>query len=311
MINVRLKTKVASRTRELVTAHDELDNYLKLINHYVITCTIGNDGLMQIVSDALCSITGYRPQELIGKRHEMLLHPDNDMDILLNVRKHMEARQFSSGEVAYKCKNGRKIWLDYDLAPRLDEQGKPIGFTAVFIDITVKKDIETLSLTDSLTGLPNRRQLDETVEKIMANAERHTRPFSVVLVDLDKFKQVNDNYGHQVGDEILRETGQILLENTRKGDTAGRWGGEEFIIICPETDANAATHLAEHLRRIIEAHPFDKIDHQTASFGVAQWSAGESYKQLLKRADQALYQGKAQGRNCVVTAVPHVDAHSE
>ncbi len=311
IINFRLKSKVTARTRELQTAHNELDNYLKLINHYVITCTIGNDGLMQIVSDALCSITGYSPQELIGQRHEMLLHPDNDLDILLNVRKHMEARQFSSGEVAYQCKNGQKIWLEYDLAPRLDEQGEPIGFTAVFIDITVKKDIETRSLTDSLTGLPNRRQLDETVEKIMANAERHTRPFSVVLVDLDKFKQVNDNYGHQVGDEILKETGRILLENTRKGDTPGRWGGEEFIIICPETDANAATHLAEHLRDIIANHPFDKIDLQTASFGVAQWGVGESYKQLLKRADQALYQGKAQGRNCVVTAASHQKTHTE
>ena len=304
VINFRLKAEVTSRTLELQTTHNELDSYLKLINRYVITSTIGNDGRMHIVSDALCLITGYSPQQLIGKQHEILLHPDNDPEILLDIRKHIETRQFSSGEVAYRSKNGRKIWLEYDLAPRVDEQGELTDYTAVFIDITVKKEIETLSLTDSLTGLPNRRQLDEVIEKIMANAERHTRPFSVVLIDLDKFKQVNDNYGHQVGDDILQEIGRILLGNTRKGDTAGRWGGEEFIILCPETDVKAATQLAEHLRGIIENHLFDQVDRQTASFGVAQWDASESYKQLLKRADQALYQAKGQGRNCVGTAAP-------
>lgn len=307
IINFRLKAEVTSRTLELQTANNELDSYLKLINHYVITGTIGNDQRIQIVSDALCAITGYSAQELIGKKHQMLLHPDNDPELMLDVLKHMKARQFSSGEVAYLSKNGRKIWLEYDLAPRLDEQGMPNGFTSVYIDITVKKDIEALSLTDSLTGLPNRRQLDETIEKIMANADRHKRSCSIVLLDLDKFKQVNDIHGHQVGDEVLQTTGKILLENTRKGDTAGRWGGEEFIIVCPETDLKAAEKLAENLRRIIESHTFNKIGHQTASFGVAQWDIGESYKQLLKRADQALYQGKAQGRNCVVTAATPQD----
>ena len=145
----------------------------------------------------------------------------------------------------------------------------------------------------------------------MANAERYARPFSVVLIDLDKFKQVNDTYGHQVGDEVLQETGRILRENTRKADTAGRWGGEEFILVCPETDIKAAEKLAENLRQVIEKHRFDKIDRQTASFGGAQWDIGESYKQLLKRADQALYQGKAQGRNCVVTAAPPQGASPE
>jgi diguanylate cyclase (GGDEF)-like protein len=219
----------------------------------------------------------------------------------------METRQFSSGEVAYQTSGGQKIWLQYDLAPRFDEHGEISAYTAVYIDITVKKDIETLSLTDSLTGLPNRRQLDETIATLMANAERYERPFSVVLIDLDSFKQVNDNFGHQVGDEVLQETGRILLDNTRKADTAGRWGGEEFIVVCPETDLHAATQVAEHLRGIIENHPFEKIKHQTASFGVAQWSPGESYQHLLNRADRALYQAKEQGRNCVISAAPAVD----
>jgi diguanylate cyclase (GGDEF)-like protein/PAS domain S-box-containing protein len=248
--------------------------------------------------------TGYSAQELIGNQHQMLLHPDVDAEILLDVARQMDARQFSPGEIAYQSKNGRKIWLEYDMAPRLDQLGELAGYTAVYIDITVKKETETLSLTDSLTNLPNRRQLDETIEKIMANAERHTRPFSIILIDLDKFKQVNDNYGHQVGDEILQETGRILLENTRKGDTAGRWGGEEFIVVCPETNGEAAERLANHLRGIIENHPFEKFDRQNASFGVAQWGAGESYQHLLKRADQALYHAKEQGRNRVVPAAP-------
>ncbi len=307
VINFRLKAEVTARTRELQTTHNELSNYLKLINRYVITSTIDEDGRMQVVSDALCFITGYSAEELLGNRHDMLQHPDNDPEIILQIRKHIEEQQFWSGEMAYQSKFGRKIWLEYELAPLLNEQGDLTGYTTVYIDITVKKDIETLSLTDSLTGLPNRRQLDETIGRIMANAERHQRPFSVVLMDLDKFKRVNDNYGHQVGDDILQNTGQILLQHTRKGDTAGRWGGEEFLIACPESDVDGAKQLAGYLRNIIKNHQFDKIDRQTCSFGVAQWSTGESYEQLLERCDRALYQAKKQGRNCVVTASPQTE----
>jgi diguanylate cyclase (GGDEF)-like protein/PAS domain S-box-containing protein len=307
VINYRLKAQVSIRTRQLQSAHNELGNYLKLINRYVITSTIGTDGRIQVVSDALCFITGFSQEELVGNKHEMLQHPDHDADIIIEVREQIKIQQFWSGEITYRSKYGRKIWLEYEVAPLLDEHGDLAGYTTVYIDITVKKDIETLSLTDSLTGLPNRRQLDETINKIMASAERHQRPFSLVLMDLDKFKLVNDNYGHQVGDDILQTTGKILLENTRKGDTAGRWGGEEFLIVCPESDIEGALQLADYLRNIIEHHQFDAIDRQTCSFGVAQWTAGESYQQLLVRCDRALYKAKEQGRNCVVNALPQTD----
>jgi diguanylate cyclase (GGDEF)-like protein/PAS domain S-box-containing protein len=302
MINFRLKSEVAARTLDLQTAHNKLGNYLKLINRYVKTTTIGNDERIQVVSDALCFSTGYSRDELIGEKYGILLHPDNLPEVIQNFRDNIDDEQSWSGEVLCKSKYGRKIWLEYQLEPVVDEQKNITGYTAVYIDITDKKNIETLSLTDSLTGLPNRRQLDETISKIKANAERHKRPFSVILIDLDKFKAVNDTFGHQVGDDILQHTGQILLENTRKGDTAGRWGGEEFMIACPETTEKDATQLADYLRGIIEKYPFDIINRQTASFGVAQWHEGESYEQLLKRADVALYDAKAQGRNCVVTA---------
>ena len=304
IINYRLKIEVASRTSELQAAHNALGNYLKLINRYVITSTIGKDGCMQVVSDALCSITGYSAEELIGNRHEILQHPDNDPNIVPQIRKDLDHKQFWSGEILYKSKLGRKIWLQYELAPLLDEHGDIIGYTTVYIDITVKKDIETLSLTDSLTGLPNRRQLDDSIAKTMATAERHKRPLSIALLDLDKFKRVNDNHGHQVGDDVLKNAGKILLKHTRKGDIAGRWGGEEFLIICPETDIDGVKQLADYLRSTIEHHTFDKIDRQTCSVGVAQWTEGESFEQLLERTDRALYQAKEQGRNRVEKAEP-------
>lgn len=162
--------------------------------------------------------------------------------------------------------------------------------------------LQNLAVTDALTKVGNRAKLDESLTKILLLAERYQQSFSIMLLDVDHFKEINDQYGHLVGDAVLQDIAQLLQENIRTVDTIGRWGGEEFLIICPEQTTASSYLLAEKLRVLIAEYPFAHIDKLSCSFGVSSYQANDSSHQLIKRADIALYQAKKQGRNCVVLA---------
>lgn len=160
--------------------------------------------------------------------------------------------------------------------------------------------LEILSNTDKLTGIYNRLKLDDILEHEKKQFDRFARPLSIIMLDLDLFKKVNDNYGHKAGDETLRAICKIILEQKRDSDVFGRWGGEEFLLVCPETDIDGARALAEKLRKAIEVYEFPIITSMTASFGVAQFEKHDSIVKVFDRADHALYIAKESGRNKVV-----------
>jgi diguanylate cyclase (GGDEF)-like protein len=164
---------------------------------------------------------------------------------------------------------------------------------------------EMRAASDSLTGLPNRRAADETLKRLAAHAGRSLTPLAAVLLDLDHFKQVNDVHGHELGDKALAAVGQILSSTLRASDFAGRYGGEEFLVLLPDTDRAAARHVAEKLRMAIERTEIAHVGPLTASFGVAAIpdDTGDA-EHLIRKADRALYAAKAGGRNRVETAVP-------
>lgn len=164
------------------------------------------------------------------------------------------------------------------------------------------EQLRLLSETDGLTGLSNRLHIDKTIHRELSRHDRYKRPLSIVMFDLDHFKSVNDTYGHQVGDELLKSIAELVAGNVRKVDDAGRWGGEEFLIVCPDTELGGAEQLAEKLRAAIAGFPFPTVGNKTASFGVAQLREDESFLELTNRTDQALYIAKANGRNCVEVA---------
>ncbi len=163
--------------------------------------------------------------------------------------------------------------------------------------------LEHIAETDQLTGIYNRKRLDEALESEIERFLRYGRPFSIILGDIDKFKNVNDSYGHQVGDEVLMQIVAILSNQLRATDTLGRWGGEEFMLICPETGKGAAMQLAEKLRGAVEEQSFVTKENQTVSFGVATCREGEKANDVVKRTDDALFEAKASGRNRVVASV--------
>ncbi|MCK3775154.1 PleD family two-component system response regulator [Ensifer sesbaniae] len=172
---------------------------------------------------------------------------------------------------------------------------------------SVQQTIE-LAVTDGLTGLHNRRYFDTHLKLLMDRAAARGRPLSICMTDIDRFKQVNDTYGHDAGDEVLREFANRIRTTVRGADLACRFGGEEFVVVMPDTSAEMAAGVAERLRLIIESLPFpvpqaDGVLKVTASMGIATLRPdADTAEALLKRADTALYQAKNEGRNRVVAA---------
>ena len=164
-----------------------------------------------------------------------------------------------------------------------------------------KKELILLSSTDYLTKLYNRKEIDLILKKSINFYKRYKDNFSVILLDIDYFKETNDEYGHLIGDQVLISFSNILNKYTREVDSIGRWGGEEFIIICQNTKKEEAIILAQKLKKIIENYKFKDIGHKTASFGVVSYNDGESLNELLLRADQAMYRSKLKGRNTVTS----------
>ena len=154
---------------------------------------------------------------------------------------------------------------------------------------------------DSLTGLANRRAVEEILAAEISRAQRFSHQLAVVLLDLDHFKDINDSFGHAAGDVMLRAVSRLLTSLARQGDSVARWGGEEFVVVLPETDLAGAYRFAERLRSTIEAHAVGDM-HTSASCGVATMLPEDSVEELLSAADQALYQAKSNGRNRTETA---------
>lgn len=165
----------------------------------------------------------------------------------------------------------------------------------------VNKKLQQLSHSDQLTGMHNRYYLHEAFENELSRYKRYQHGFAIVMLDIDHFKHINDNFGHVTGDDVIRRFGQLLCDHVREQDVVGRWGGEEFLILCPETDLAGARSLAEHLRTLIRRNDF-AIDNMnvTASFGVTDYRENEAIEACIQRADQALYQAKDGGRDRTV-----------
>jgi diguanylate cyclase (GGDEF)-like protein len=157
-----------------------------------------------------------------------------------------------------------------------------------------------LAYTDTLTSLPNRRRLYEDVYRLIALAERYGQEFCVCLFDLDHFKRLNDTHGHLVGDQVLQEVAQVARLHLRAADLFGRWGGEEFVVLLPQTRLSDAQTALERVRLALHTIALPNVHAVTASFGIAAYLPGDTSESLLHRADQALYLAKTTGRNRIV-----------
>ena len=160
------------------------------------------------------------------------------------------------------------------------------------------KNLERLAQRDPLTGALNRDGLSEQLLRL-ANRSKSVFPLSLIFIDIDYFKQINDQHGHAAGDQVLQELAGIVKDNIQREDLFARWGGEEFLLVCPMTHASEAKVIADRLRQLIEKKKWPNEIHLTSSFGIAECAAGEAISESIKRADEAMYRAKQEGRNRV------------
>ena len=160
-------------------------------------------------------------------------------------------------------------------------------------------EMENLAVTDKLTKLYNRHKTDKVLSDEVNRSKRYDNSFGVVLLDIDDFKRINDVYGHSTGDITIKEFSTILSKAARESDTVGRWGGEEFLIIIPESNKESILRFAQRLKESIQSHKFKEIGHITASMGATLYRENDTVESLIKRVDKGLYKSKNSGKNLV------------
>jgi len=178
-----------------------------------------------------------------------------------------------------------------------------LGYGLRTSSMRAEADMEKLAITDSMTGLYNRRKMFEMMQLEQTRLRRSGKSFVLVITDIDLFKTINDRFGHDCGDKVLRDVSGLMRTTLRKQDMLARWGGEEFVLLLPETDLAGARKVIEVLRQVIAEHPFTYLDMQftlTMTFGMALFDGRQTIETALKQADQLLYKGKESGRNCIM-----------
>jgi diguanylate cyclase (GGDEF)-like protein/PAS domain S-box-containing protein len=274
----------------------------KLLDKHIMSSTTDTNGVITEFSSAAAQAFEVERKSMIGKTHASVRHPSTSPKVHKELWNTILSGRPWQGELKNQTSSGKTLWIETVITPRINDQGEVYGFTQISHDITLHKAMEALSSTDSLTETHNRRKLDQLLEQQAQRYKRADEEFAIIIIDIDHFKQINDVYGHQTGDKVLIDVANSLKETGRQIDEVGRWGGEEFLVICPLTDLKGALKLAEKLRTAIATQAFLPDKQITASFGVAQYHSEEATNHLVHRADLALYDAKSQGRNRVIAA---------
>lgn len=260
-------------------------------------------------------ISGYAAQEVIGRpcSDNILSHVNDQGCVLCHslcpLAQSMQDGQVREAEVYLRHSSGHRVPVLVRVAPMVDASGHIIGAVESFSDNSLltaaRQRASQLAETaerDPLTGLGNRRFLERKMEACLVEARETGSPFAALFVDVDHFKNVNDSYGHDVGDEALKMVAETLRHSVRVTDFVGRWGGEEFLILLLSVDPRQVGNIANKLRALIERSALSTeagVLRVTVSIGVALSVAEDTPDSLVRRADHLLYQSKASGRNCV------------
>ena len=308
-VTARRNTEQALQENE-----QQLHNLMSNLPGMAYRCKFDKLWTMNFVSDGCFKLTGYRPEELLLNQNIAfgeIIHPDDAAALWKTTMATGTKEPNFSHEYRIRRKDGHVIWVWE--SGNLYNEGGQMMLEGIILDITDRKLMEQelllLATHDSLTGLLNRHELMARMDKDISRAHRYQQQFSILLLDVDHFKPINDNHGHQIGDHVLRQLGMLLIENIRDVDYAGRYGGEELMIVLPELDFQEAVDTAERLRHLIEHQDHFPKDYQgehgqvTVSIGIATFPEhGQNTQQLFNAADKAMYRAKEEGRNRVQIA---------
>ncbi|TVR67267.1 MAG: sensor domain-containing diguanylate cyclase [Spirochaetaceae bacterium] len=265
------------------------------------------EGAIQFVNPGFCRITGYTSQQLIDRKMSILNSGRMTADYYTRLWTRISSGEVWEEEIVNRRADGSLYWAYQIISPITDEDGRVTHYVGIQNDVTRRREMEEelryLAEMDVLTGIANRRKILDELEREIARATRHKHELSILMLDIDHFKRFNDSYGHETGDAVLRAISTTTEAVLRPSDRLGRWGGEEFVIILPETGCSGASVLAERVllaARECRAVPGHQI---TLSIGIATFDTGspekESVDSLVRRADEQMYNAKHLGRNQV------------
>lgn len=296
-----------------LSAEDELSRFMRDMKIAILD----DSPIILKVVHRILDMNGFRymdfygsPQELLksGKNYDLYL-----IDMVLpeltgdKVIKELRSMQPNAIIISMSQFTGEKSISTVLMAGADDYIHKPFDAASLLSRIKInvrsyqyKKRLELMAVTDGLTGLYNHRFIFERLEEETAKVSRYGRPLSVIMLDIDNFKRVNDTFGHRTGDEVIQSVANSIMANIRKTDVAGRYGGEEFLVLLPETDLKAARVVAEKIRSTVNQLSFaTSALSVTISAGVAEAEKGETFEALITRVDTKLYQAKRNGKNRV------------
>lgn len=260
-------------------------------------------------------LSGFSADEVLGRRcaDNLLRHMDPQGRLLCQDGCPMEATmrdgQERVAEVFLHHKNGHRVPITVRAVPIRGADGEIVGAVEVFNDISGQvlaaeriRELEALSLIDSLTGVGNRRYSEIQLGSRLAEKKRYGLPVGLLFVDVDRFKAVNDRYGHAVGDDVLRVVGKTLTNGLRATDFLGRWGGEEFIVLIGGLDARSLTEAGQRLRALVASSSVPTVPglEVTVSIGVTEAQNHDTVDSLVARADARMYEAKVRGRDRVI-----------
>lgn len=259
------------------------------------------------------NLTGYSASESVGRScyDNFLAHVDGNGCALCTggcpLSKTIEDGERREAEVFLRHKQGHRVAVCVRVAPIRSESGKILGAVEVFSDVTAKEqaerraqELESMAFRDSLTSLPNRRHTELKIRQALEEVQQFGRAFGLLMLDIDHFKQVNDIYGHEAGDAVLKVVSGTLVKGLRESDLVGRWGGEEFVVLLPDVSTATLRELAERCRVLVRSSRVisgNKLVSVTISVGATRFVQDDSPESALKRADQLMYASKSNGRN--------------
>jgi len=319
---------IGETSEQLRDSLHDLSFQKQALDAHAIVSIADPQGRITYVNDKFCAISQFSREELMGNDHRIVNSAHHAPEFFQEMWRTIASGQVWQGEVRNRRKDGGHYWVSTTILPFMDTQGRPQQYVSVRTDITAIKEAEEmlesnqerleelvaqrtaelaereaafqrLSETDMLTGVANRRKFDETLAAEISRAQRHGSPLTLVMLDIDHFKSLNDRYGHQTGDAVLVEFARIIATHIRAHDFFARWGGEEFAILATHANAEETRQFADKLRILVADHPFAGVGQVTVSMGVSVYQPDETVDALLARADRALYAAKAGGRNRV------------
>ncbi len=260
------------------------------------------NGIITYVNSAYIARTGYKLKELIGQNPGIVNSKKHSRKFFKELWDIILSGKTYTNTITNKTKDNSFYYEEVTITPIFNDKNMLVNFISTGRDITerikMEEKLQMLATTDSLTGISNRYRGNEIIDIEVDRAYRYKSSLAVLMFDIDNFKNVNDTYGHDVGDYVLKKLSEIISAHMRKSDAFIRWGGEEFIVVSAHIDKKEAVAFAEKLRMAIESYIFYKVVNITISFGVSIFQVNDTKARVLKRVDDALFKAKDDGRNC-------------